>query len=476
MKCKVCGQDLTETMTTCPNCGQPVTKADMDYFYPKKKNRGPLLAIVIIGITILVGVLIFFVIRSLSSPKNLMLTSLTKWSENITQYYESNVDELQQFLSSKDAATLDLKLELTLPEAFGLDASSINYHLQFNDYQNLSKNTYNMDFALGEDTIFEWDGMMDDTKHYFRLPEVMDSYYFSEGTYFSLYSDKNYAFLQSAVNHYVSLLKEKIDDKVITSSEVTSIKDQPIKAKKYTYALSEEDYKAFCDEFVQSLKNDQEFMESLSSFVGDQEEAITSFFETLSTVPEGTDFSYSIYVRGMNEVIGWELEEGPTDLCYYQIEGNNAFVITDDKDTIKLVWVTGDTDTIFTLFSNDEPLMDGMITPLEDAYQVELSFPDEENSNSFDFTIRKKANDLSYAYYIDGKMTFQSQGISFDIGIKTDIVFEEAPPFVQDSAMESAKDIDRLTEEELLQLETEINSLSIIQFFQGLFGGLGEEI
>ena len=117
-----------------------------------------------------------------------------------------------------------------------------------------------------------------------------------------------------------------------------------------------------------------------------------------------------------------------------------------------------------------------MITPLEDAYQVELSFPDEENSNSFDFTIRKKANDLSYAYYIDGKMTFQSQGISFDIGIKTDIVFEEASPFVQDSAMESAKDIDRLTEEELLQLETEINSLSIIQFFQGLFGGLGEEI
>ena len=475
MKCDVCSKEVTILQDRCPNCGAPILKGEN---LPPKKKRGPLIAIIIIVFALAGCGAIWYGINTLSNPNNLMLTSINNLSKESANLFNSFDASFTNFVRNNERIKMDSRINLSIPSSLNLGLNELSLVINYNDYKDLDKSHFVLDLTSDSKPLINLDGAYEKDKMYFKLGDAMKQYYYTKGDYNPLLQvDQAYDY-SSLLDICFEVLKEEItsanfqksDDRLIIGTG-------EVKVKKYSATITkEEDYK-LNEKLVSLIKGNKDALLALGSLNSYTEEETLNYLDSLleqdETSKDEVAETLNIYVRGMNEVLLTEIVDKNKSLQFYQYDDVEKIVFdeTDDEGNVTSMFTCEKEKDHYNIeYKNgEETILSGVVTPSEDGTRLELDFMNNNVVYKLDFMLKEKeiTENQKYGVYFDGNVTFAVEGASVTLGIEFDTTFETIENDF-DVDLNDAKDIENLSESELLQLQEELLNIPIFSLLTGL--------
>ncbi len=418
------------------------------------------------------------------NSKSVLIQSFGKLSSNLKEMLDTTVtDEVSKKIVTSDK--LAVKGSLTLNSLFG------NYAVKYNVLNDrVSKNSFfDLGLLISDEEVLGANLLVNQEKVYFKLKKFMDVYYFMSNEYIkyeevSKTEEINY---KKMIDIVVKDIKENISEKDIVSSKTKIMVDgKELKATKLTYTFTYSRLSKIVLAILEDFKSD-DIINDLSKVSGLEkseivkkiDEAITSIKDSDSD-PNEKLFDYSVYYRGINNVVKYELGDDEFVMAYVHndkfTEFSASFVEGASEDTKIIFAVNGDSNKYD--FNIDLVTSDNI-----DNLNIKGGYEKNGDNSNFDATLTMSGSSMTLvgeSKLLDKstsksettiKVSFGGQEL-FNLVATSEVNFDDVN--IDTSVIESAKNIEDVTPEELEEIQNKLlNDPVISAFLEGFASGFG---
>ncbi len=448
MYCKNCGSYIEPDQRVCPKCGEKIGKT--------KKKKGTIIPVVIIlVVALVVFCAIGYGISYVSSPKSLMFSNLSHIVDDVF----SQENEQTKFIENTDRVQVDGSASLEFPASLNLGMDSLQ--LDFGFLQNRSVNRLQgfIDLQSNEESLFSIDTVLADNRVYFTLAQVFDEYYYMNFDMQDLFQVIGREEYENLFHLVIDNVKKNITDQDFQREKVTiTLDEQEIKVTENTLEVSKEKMIEIYQDIITAIRNDESAIEVLEKLMGlSKEEVLSDLDDSLKELredPNYVPFYFRFYVKGMNQVVLTSLEQETTVFKYYQGEDKKITLESGEVTIASADWDDNGVEiTIDTQEGNRvywKQTKDSLTVEIDGASTIRLTgelqmekVSDKEYRNAFNGTI--EVDGISFPFVMNLTV---SEGTEIDL-----------------TAVDQAKDIEQLTEEEQMEFLTKLQQLPIVQLF-----------
>lgn len=414
MYCEKCGALLENGK--CPNCDQLIVSQK-----EKSSNRGMTVFAIVLSV-LSIGLLLggFYV---LSSPKTIVLQSVSNWSGFFKNgFQDSRSDSLKKLLSS-DNVQLDESIELELDPTFGFGFDKISLDFLYNDNKEDQESNFKTKFSIGEDAL-DLDGILKDNKLYVQVKDIFTKYYFLDTEYFSYFEEADTSDLDKLVDIVFDNIKENIKSGDFTKSKETiHLGEKTKKTTKISYEVTSHRLATVVIDILEDIKNDQDLMNALSesSVEGNdflnQIEELTNLLKTVLNQKDTTLFYYNVYYYGFNNIVMEEIADSETSIRYMHYQDVNEFKILDIMSGVNYFSLKLEdlkNETSISGFILTYPYS-GSYTKSNQEKSLKLSL-DFGGSQKINLEMTENEKTENDCYQVDGRFVITGNGDLFDLG------------------------------------------------------------
>ena len=460
MKCSECGYDLKEEDKKCPRCGTEVNSSGNQKTV-KKNHNIMILAIVLSAVSI---VLVAIGFQKFSSPKTVMLQSVSNFAGNMKEALEELESSFMVQMKNQDKVKLDGTLELEVDPS--LETGIDNLTMDFGYAEDSSKQNSIIDLSVltGENALFDLDMIMADNKLYFDLKEITETYYYTDFDYISLFEDVATIDYSKLIDIVKDNFTERIEqDKIEKSKEKIKLGDKEKNTTKLSYKITNKMINDVLSGILEDIKNDKDLLENLAKMSGvTTEEFTASIDEALNGMKdiEGeTYFYYHVYYYGFNNIVMDEITDGSISIQYYHYDQTEEVIVMSEGQEMFYVQMVENKDKVdidgnlvgYTFSGSyqeqdDEIIVDLTIDVGSDQLTLSLISSQEESNKEFHSTA-------------EIKITGHLQGVDLGEGmtVRCDLVYTLGEE-VQIPDLSGVKDVNLMTEEEMNTIITNIQN------------------
>lgn len=345
---------------------------DRDFYgndFKVKKSTIFFVVLIIISILSLIGGVLYFI----SKPKNTLMLSLYKYSSKLKNNYLKNYNSLSgnynidyelKDLSGKYKDIIDDYNDFTLSGTYGIDikrkVANLEFGSSYKDKEFINGNIFN-----------------NDNEFYLYFEKVFDKYikYDSKNkiNLYDKFDNKDYTNIVNALKDtFISSLKEEY---VVKYDDVINGKN----VNKVNIKIDKNNYKEIVIEFLNSLKNNEQFINSINDISNkDIKEVIDKIIIDLNNKEFKNVFDIDFYISKFSY-----------NLIKLEVKMNNKIIIDINEDNINI------NNKILKILLNKE----------DNKYKIDITSKDInlkfnlELTNKYNTTVKNK--DVSN--YIDVK-------------------------------------------------------------------------
>lgn len=468
MYCSKCGGPLVDGK--CPKCDlNPVVEK-------KKSSRNHMTVFAIILSVLSIGLLAvgFF---ALSSPKTIVLQSISNWSGLLKESSNVEDDWLVQKIASSDKVGVKEELSLDLGDSFQLDFGKIGVALDYNDDKKNKESNFQAKLKIGENSL-DLDGFLTDNKIYTKIKDILEPYYYTQFEYVSLFENSDSIDSEKLVDIVFDNFKESINDKDFKKSKETiSLGDNSKKVNKISYEVTSKKLSKVCLDILEDIKNDKDLMKSFTEVDEEFATSIDEVIKELKKVEKEKDevlFYYNVYYYGFNNIVMEELSDTKEAIQYYHY---------DNVHEIKIANIESNTN-FFTLKTEEQKDKSVKISGFIVTYKYTGTYKKEEDKKSLSLTLEldgqqeitfdvtsniKKSEDN---YQSAGEIVITGKSGGADLGEEIKLSSNTTYTFGKDVVIpdiETAKPFEKITEEEMSVILEKLQSHPIIKPIYDLF-------
>ncbi len=444
----------------------------------KKCDKAKLIIILSSFLSVLAIGIICYGFYFTGNSKSVLIQSFGKFSNSATKMLDSvsESESLKNFANSKKVLS---KGKLTIDGAFG------NYSFNYNAVSDSQKQVgvFDFDFLQDNKELIGTKIVSSDNKLYFKLKKFMDMYYYVSSEYVGNkeIDDVDY---EKIINAFVRNLKNGIDEKdIVKSKETISINGKDVNTTKLTYTFTNERLNKIAIMILEDFKKD-DLLNELSKVVDISREElgkkIDSLIKEIKDSKEDSKeelFDYSVYYRGINSVVKYEVSDDKIELSYV-CDGNFNefnFILVDGNDETKLnlkLDKDGDKENI-----DGELIFSGVIIKLKGYYQ------DNKDTSKFKFTLSMAGEDFTIdgerkllekelnKYEVNAKFLFGDEEL-FNINSVSEISYD-ADVSISVDDIKNSKDVKDVTEEEVSEIYNKLlEDPNVSKFLESIIGNL----
>lgn len=463
--------DVQGTLDDFPNSGKN-----------NKKKNSKMIMIFSTVLSVLAVALIGGGIYFAGNSKSVLIQSFGQLSNNLKNVLDTTVsDEMTKKIANSEKVTV--KGSLALNSSFG------NYAVKYNIANDSKAMNSFLDLALlvNDEELIGANVFANKENLYFKLKRFMDAYYFMSNEYLNFEEAKENKQIdyKKMIDTVVKDIKGNIDKKDIKSSKETiEINGKKVKTTKLTYSFTTERLHKIVLAILEDFKEDS-LLEDLSRVSGLEKKEISDAIDNaIKSVKENTGdpkeflFDYSVYYKGVNNVVKYELGDSEFVMSYVQNDNFKEFsaIINDEVD--------GESKLIVTVNGNDDKYdFDGSFVTSDSSVNLSVKGKYEKtgDNSKFDATLSIAGQSITLngeSKLLDKstsktettlKVSFAGQELG-TLVLNSEIDFNAD---IDTSVIENAKNIEDVTPEELEDLQNRIMSDPVISaFIQGLTGGI----
>lgn len=353
-------EELFSESTETPVSNTVETKNDLK----KKSKLKVIIAIVIILLIIILAAGYFFF---LTKPKEIFDRKI----QESVNYLTENIDKQINYNTLKEEGTISYEIsssDNTIQEMFELfNGITLNYNVQI-DYSNKLINA-DINTNFNEEKLIDFNLYTENQKGYILLKDVYDRYISTniEG-YNELFTTKeNAKDVKVIINSISKALMLSLENDDFTKEDATiEVNNKNINVKKQTLVIDQNNIKRISENILNTLKDDNEFIDSMNNIIEDENTDIKTLLENAITqLNEQENFGdekveISLYTKGiLNKVLKTEIEftsnDIPTTIAITENDENN-YNYTVEQNSITLV-----TGTIKIESNTESKLSEGQI-------------------------------------------------------------------------------------------------------------------
>ncbi|HIT22032.1 MAG TPA: hypothetical protein IAB56_03520 [Candidatus Scybalousia intestinigallinarum] len=460
MKCSDCGYDLKEEDKKFPRCGKEVNASHAEK-KPKKNHTVMILAIILSAVSI---VLVAIGFQKFSSPKIVMLQSISNFAGNMKEAAEMLESNFMAQLSDQDKVKVDGTLELEVDPSLGLNMDPLTMDFVYAEDSSKKNSTIDLSVLMGENGLFDLDMIMADSKLYFDLKEITETYYYTDFDYVSLFEDVATIDYSKLIDIVKDNFTEQIDqDKIEKSKEEISLGDKEKNTTKLSYRITNKMINDTLSGILEDIKNDKNLLENLAKMSGlTTEEFSASIDEALDgmeNIEAETYFYYNVYYYGFNNIVMEELADDSTSIQYYHYDQTKEFVVLSEGQEMFYIQMVE---------NGDKTDIDGNLA----GYTFSGSYQEQKNGLVMDLTINIGTDQITLSLVSsreDSAEQFHStaeinltgnlQGVDLGEGmtVRCDLVYTYGED-VEIPDLSGARDANAMTEEEMNTIITNIQN------------------
>lgn len=470
MNCEKCGSLLVNGK--CPNC-------DVETELKKKgKNRNMAIFAVILSV-ISIGLLVggFYM---LSSPKTIVLQSISNWSKLLKEGTSSKESKFLEKIASHDQVQLKENISFKADPMLELGFENMNINLLYNDdFKNKKSNT-NLQFLLDQNEL-DIDSFLANDKFYLNIKDIFDKYYYMDMEYTSLIHDANKADSEKFIDIVFDAFKKEVNDQEFKKSKETiSLGDKTKKTTKISYTVTYKKLYQVGINILNAIKEDKELMALMSNGQSEKEvkeqiDQLISIMESGKKEKETVLFDYNVYYYGFNNIVMEEFDLEGTALQYYHY---------DQVDEIKVLDLASK-NSYFTMKmeeTKNETKISGFIL----TYPYQGSYVKKENSTTLklsfdvgdgdqltlDLEGKVEEDDNHYKEEMNLAIGGTDSGTRLDKVMELSLNMEYSFDQKMDtSVLDGATSFDAMTEEEQIKI---LEALETHPLLSSIFGKLYE--
>ena len=316
-----------------------------------------------------------------------------KWTSNETEY-----EDLTKY--SYDYETmLDIKNEKL---KLGLDIINGNESLvQFLIYAIKDKGYIKADEIF--DKIIEFESDMD-----FNIEED------------TVIEDEDITFLLDKLKEYII---NSLDDKKITKEKETiNINNKEISVINNKYIIDEEEYNKIIDNILNSILNDNEFLDKLekifSAQKNDIKEALKSLLDTTKTLD--SSITFNIYTTTItNRIIGTYITLDGLNIEYTDYKDIINIILTDDDESENITIKNENNKWDISYTSNGNKLLEADITTKDKETTINFDMNDIDGNIVFK---KLESNKTKYSFSLKADLTDSYSNFGIELTNNTEIV------------------------------------------------------
>ncbi len=472
MYCSKCGASLVDGK--CLKCEiNSVVKN-------KKSSRNHMTIFAIILSVLSIGLLAigFF---TLSSPKTIVLQSISNWSGLLKESSNMEDNWLVQKISSSDKMGVREELTLDLGTAFGMDFGKIGLTLDYNDDKNSKESNFQTKLELGESSL-DLDAVLEDNKIYTKIKDILEPYYYTQFEYISFFENTGSIDTEKLLDIVFDNIKKNMNDNDFKKSKETiSLGDTTKKTNKISYEVTSKKLSKVGIDILEGIKNDRELMKSFIEIDEEFSTTIDEAIKELQRVQREKDevlFYYNVYYYGFNNIVMEEIVDDEEAIQYYHYNNAHEFKIVDVESKTNY----------FTLKIEEQKDKSVTISGFIVTYKYTGTYKEKENKKSLSLTLDLENNqEISFNITSDIKksennyrsteefiITGNYGGVDFSDGIKltSNLIYIFGKDVVIPD-IENAKPFEEITEEEMLVILEKIENHPILKPIYELFAGYG---
>lgn len=448
----------------------------------KKSNKiitilATILSVVAIG---LIGGGIYFA----GNSKSVLIQSFGNLSSNLKKILDTTVtDEVSKKIATSDKVAV--KGNLALNSSFG------NYAVKYNILNDrVSKNSFfDLGLLINDEEVIGANILANQDNLYFKLKKFMDVYYYMSNEYLKYEESKeaeeiNY---KKMIDTVVEDIKENISEKDIVSSKTKiTVNGKELKATKLTYTFTYSRLSKILLAILEDFKSD-DLVSDLSKISGlEKSEIVDAIEDTITSIkndqsnPDEKLFDYSVYYRGVNNVVKYELGDDEFVMSYVHNDNFteiSASLNEGNSDNTKLVvTITGD--------KNKYDFNADLVTA-DNSGNLNVKGKYEKNGDNSKFDATLTVDGQSMALVGESKLldknisktettikvTFDGQEL-FNLVVTSEVDFDNVN--IDTSVIKGAKNIEDVTPEEMEEIQNKLlNDPVIAAFIEGFASGFG---
>ena len=471
MNCGKCGSSLVDGQG--PVCSQKVI------LKKNGKNRNMAIFAVILSV-ISIGLLVggFYM---LSSPKTIVLQSISNWSKLFKEGTSSRESKFLEKIASHDQVQLKENISFKVDPILELGFEQMDINVLYNDDFKAKKSNFNLQFLLDQDE-FSLDYLLMNNKMYLKLKDIFDQYYYMDMEYVSLIHNANKVDSEKFIDIVFDALKDGVNDKEFKKSKETiTLGDQTKKTTKISYAVTSKKLYQVGIDILTSIKEDKELMalmsngQSVKELEAQIDELISLLKQGLSE-KETTLFNYNVYYYGFNNIVMEEFDFDGTAFQYYHY---------DKVDEIKVLDLASK-NSYFTMKMEKEKQQtkisgfivtypyQGTYEKKDDSSTLKLTF-DVGNGDSLTVNLDGKVVENNDHYkeevniVIGGKEDDVVLDKAFEISLITEYSFDQK---IDTSVTNGAIRFDQMTEDEQMKIFESLRNHPLLSSIADVFLGV----
>lgn len=460
MKCSECGYDLKEEDKKCPRCGTEVNSSG-NQKNVKKNHNIMILAIVLSAVSI---VLVAIGFQKFSSPKTVMLQSVSNFASNMKEVVEKLESNFATQMEKQDKVKVDGTLELEVDPSLGIGMDNLTMNFVYAEDSSKQNSTIDLSMLMGENGLFDLDMIMADSKLYFDLKEITETYYYTDFDYVSLFEDVATVDYSKLIDIVKDNFTERVEqDKIEKSKEKIKLGDKEKNTTKLSYRITNKMINDVLSGILEDIKNDKDLLENLVKMSGvTTEEFTASIDEALNGIKdiEGeTYFYYNVYYYGFNNIVMEEVADDTVSIQYYHYDKTEEIIVMSEGQEMFYIQMVE---------NGDKTDIDGNLV----GYTFSGSYQEQENGLAMDLTVNVGTDQLTLSLIssreesaeefhstAEIKITGNLQGVDLGEGmtVRCDLVYTLGED-VQVPDLSGAKDVNLMTEEEMNTIITNIQN------------------
>lgn len=466
LETKDTGAKVTEAVEDTASKALEEVEKEEKLSKPKKEGKGKLTAIIIAGAVLVLGVICFFGYKILFKGNPATITSdAIRNLKSVKSDVKKESDGMVELLEGDKPYEITTNFKLELPEGMGTYSASAK--IQADAKKEIA--SVDLKAKQGKSDLFSLDAIFNSNKLYFRLPDTMKEFYYtditdimaefkdemkkaSENESLELYSTISKYDTNKLIDYVADSIDENLSKKDFEKSkEEITVKGKEVKATKYTTKIDEEKALAILKSFVKKAEKDKDLIKIIATLSDMSEEEVKEGFAEIKNtkIEEKSEgyILYSVYVSTLGDTLG------------FGFEVENAFnvIITNKSDVVTFDITVGMYHGTLTIEeeSDDHTIISadvmGMITGKLDI------------KSNLD-TIKKNKE---YKETVDVKFSLSAMGQSIKAAFSAESVVKLIDS-VDVSETKDAKDVDKLSTAEQYNLQKQVEKSGFYKFIEEL--------
>ncbi len=285
-----------------------------------KKRKGNILLIVITLIVLVIAItsLLLYNNSLKTKPKTFFVSTIDRIFEQVQVQ-----EDINSFLEN-----VNVKTNLRSDNKVIAETLNILNHMNMNFKAGIDYNTHeirmSMDSNYNEETLLNSDASIMQDGFYINVEDIYNKTILipiNKYNYLvsSLFDQNNIKIILKSLNMAIN---DSLQDKYFSQKEVEmNLNDKNVKVNKNTLALSKQNLSNIIDSIKNSLLNNDEFLNSLSSVFNKNVEEIKEDISNINTDILEEIVTISLYTQD-NQVIGFEVARTSADLSFLVLKND----------------------------------------------------------------------------------------------------------------------------------------------------------